>query len=187
VGPHGRAGKPLPRDRMLQSDPDWKHGRPPRLRGHNYSGSAGYFITINTMQRIPLFGSCCAHGVILSEYGRIVEQEWLRTQILRLEVSLDSFVIMPDHFHGILFLTAGHEIETRSDRPRGAESFRRAPRSLGSLIAGFKSSATKRINLFRGTPGAVVWQSNYHERVIRTDKELARLREYVVNNPLRKD
>jgi len=59
----------------------------------------------------------------------------------------------------------------------------RPPRSLGSLVAGFKSAATKRINEIRGTLGVPVWQRNYYERVIRDDEELSRIRQYIVDNP----
>jgi REP element-mobilizing transposase RayT len=59
----------------------------------------------------------------------------------------------------------------------------RKPRSLGSLIAGFKGITSKRINDARGTPGDPVWQRNYFERVIRNEGELQRIREYIAINP----
>ena len=62
---------------------------------------------------------------------------------------------------------------------------KRTPRTLGSLIAGYKSSVTKRINELRETPGAPVWQRNYYERVIRDERELHRIRRYIVDNPER--
>jgi len=61
----------------------------------------------------------------------------------------------------------------------------RRPRSLASFVAGFKSAVKTRINEFRGTPGAPVWQENYHEHVIRNPYELEILREYIRHNPLR--
>jgi hypothetical protein len=60
----------------------------------------------------------------------------------------------------------------------------RPPKSLGSLIAGFKSTATRRLNVQRGTPGIPVWQRNYYEHIIRNDESLNRIREYIINNPL---
>ncbi len=50
-------------------------------------------------------------------------------------------------------------------------------------MAGFKSAATKRINVHRGLPGHPVWQRNYHDRVIRDEQELARIQEYIETNP----
>lgn len=61
---------------------------------------------------------------------------------------------------------------------------RRKPRSLSSLMAGFKSIVTKRINILRGTPGEAVWQRGFHDHVIRNDVDLHRIRTYIANNPL---
>jgi putative transposase len=171
---------------MSKAELDWKHGRLPRLSGHDYRGPGGYFITINTFQRTPLFGGHAPEGIVLSEYGRIAQEEWLRSQVIRPELLLDAFIVMPDHFHAILFLS-GERMLRPSDAPSISDTngLRRLPRSLGSLVAAFKSSTTRRINLMRANPGAPVWQSNYHEHVIRTDRELARIREYIVRNPLR--
>jgi REP element-mobilizing transposase RayT len=57
--------------------------------------------------------------------------------------------------------------------------------SIGSILAGFKSATTKRINQIRANSGCPVWQRNFYERVIRNEHELARAREYIVNNPLK--
>lgn len=124
----------------------------------------------------------------MNQYGRIVEEEWFKSQAMRQEVALDEFVVMPDHFHGIV------QLLTEEEEPRACEAnvgsanllgkiLRRAPRSLGSLMAGFKSATTKRINVLRGTPGTAVWQSNYYEHVIRNQRELDAIRIYVARNP----
>jgi putative transposase len=187
VGPHGGAGKLKLAEVYMSAEFDWKHGRPPRLRWHDYSARAAYFVTINVFGRDPLFGSIRGQDVVHNEYGVIAEEEWLRCKHLRSEVDLGAFVIMPDHLHGIVTLappavTSGPSIE--GSKSRGRALYRR-PRSLGALVAGFKSSTTKRINLLRNSPGAAVWQRNYHEHVIRHDKELAAISEYIMSNPLK--
>jgi hypothetical protein len=58
----------------------------------------------------------------------------------------------------------------------------RAPRSLGSFVAGFKAAATKRINALHNTPGAPVRQRNYYQRIIRSEAELNRIRRYILDN-----
>ena len=63
----------------------------------------------------------------------------------------------------------------------------RPPRSVGSFIAGFKSAATKRVNAHRTAPGLEVWQRNYYEHIIRDDAELARIRQYILDNPAQWD
>jgi hypothetical protein len=57
-------------------------------------------------------------------------------------------------------------------------------RTLGSIIRGLKSSATKIINQIRNSPGVPVWQRNYYEHIIRNETELNKIREYIINNPL---
>ena len=69
----------------------------------------------------------------------------------------------------------------------GRAPLRRAPQSLGAFVAGFKSAATRRINARRGTPGTVVWQRNYYEHIIRDERSLDRIREYIAANPLQWD
>jgi hypothetical protein len=56
---------------------------------------------------------------------------------------------------------------------------------LASFIAGFKSATTKRINALRGTPSAPVWQRNYYEHIVRNEKSLNRIRQYIAENPNR--
>ena len=60
-----------------------------------------------------------------------------------------------------------------------------APRSVGALVVGFKSAATKRLNAMRGTPGTSVWQRNYYEHVIRDGAALNQVRQYIMDNPAR--
>jgi putative transposase len=57
------------------------------------------------------------------------------------------------------------------------------PKSLSSLIVGFKSAATKQINCRRHARGTPVWQRNYHDQIIRDDTALHHLRHYVHQNP----
>jgi putative transposase len=87
---------------------------------------------------------------------------------------------MPNHLHAILWLA--------SDAPAGPfleeRRFSRIPGSLGSVVAGFKASVSKRARQCRLTEGQV-WQRNYFERVIRNESELDALRKYVDENPLR--
>jgi REP element-mobilizing transposase RayT len=55
---------------------------------------------------------------------------------------------------------------------------------IGRLIGAFKTVSTKHINEYRGTTGAVVWQRNYYEHIIRDEAALNRIRAYIANNPL---
>ena len=187
-GPARLCGQAQPHLIHMSPEFDWKHGRLPRLRWHDYSTRATYFLTINVFGRDPLFGSIRGDGIVLNEFGSIAEEEWVRCKHLRMEVALGAFVIMPDHLHGIVTIAppalTSSRPSTVATKPQRRALYRR-PRSLGALVAGFKSSTTKRINLLRNSLGAAVWQRNYHEHIVRNDKELAAITEYVLSNPLR--
>ncbi|MEZ4572766.1 MAG: transposase [Thermomicrobiales bacterium] len=58
-----------------------------------------------------------------------------------------------------------------------------ATNSVGSIVGQFKSHSSRRINRRRGTPGCSVWKSNYYEHVIRSERSLERIREYIEGNP----
>ncbi|HWP92234.1 MAG TPA: transposase [Thermodesulfobacteriota bacterium] len=127
------------------------------------------------------FGDIVEGRMFLNEIGFLVSDEWIRSVQLRKEIELDEFVVMPNHLHGIVIIRESNVGATgRSPLPKGPK-----PRSIGAFIAGFKSSATKRINIMRGTSGFRIWQRNYYERIIRNEDELNEIREYIANNPLK--
>ena len=124
----------------------------------------------------------------LNSFGEIARDEWARSEVVRPEIQLDAFTVMPNHIHAIVWIrdTVGAQgLTPLRDAPLPRRVPYRQPRSLGALIGGFKSSVSKRINEMRRTPGTPVWQRNYWERIIRDDDELDRIREYIAENPSR--
>jgi REP element-mobilizing transposase RayT len=122
--------------------------------------------------------------MVLNEYGRMAQEEWYRSAEIRHEVELDTFVVMPNHIHGIITIVGAQGLAPlQQDHP----FLQRKPRSLSTFIWDFKSAVTKRINDLRGTPYTSVWQRNYYEHVIRNEDDLNEIRQYVVNNPLKWD
>ena len=89
---------------MGDYDPDKHHRRSIRLKGYDYISAGAYFITICTYKREALFGDIVAGEMRLSEYGRVVSAEWLRTPKIRQEMRMDEFVVMPNHIHGIVWI-----------------------------------------------------------------------------------
>jgi REP element-mobilizing transposase RayT len=89
---------------------------------------------------------------------------------------------MPNHIHGIIVIGNDRTgLENRSGLDRaGLEP---AP-TLSEIVRQFKTFSSKRINQLRNNAGSPVWQRNYYEHVIRVEKELKRIREYIANNPL---
>ncbi len=171
-----------------------------RLQGYNYTQPGYYFVTICAHDRECIFGKIVDGQMILNEYGKIVETEWMRTAQMRANVNLDEHVIMPNHLHGIIVITdAGRGALQRAPTNRYQDSRRgtlqRAPRveqfgkpvsnSIPTIVRLFKSTVTKQINELRKTPLAPVWQRNYYEHIIRNEDSLNRIREYIIHNPLR--
>lgn len=161
-----------------------------RLQGYDYSRAGAYFITICTQDRACLFGEVVDGKMRLNECGNIVRHEWFRSAEIRHEIVLfpDEFVVMPNHIHGIVRIVQSHDADhRRGDRPVAPTKPPHGPEkhSVASLVAGFKSAVTKRINALRGTPGLPVWQRNYYEHIIRDEESLNRIRQYILDNPAR--
>lgn len=178
-------------------NPDIHHRRSIRLKDYDYSSAGAYFVTICTWQRECLFGEIVDGKMRLNDCGNIVLTEWEQTRIMRNNVDLDAYIIMPNHFHAIFSVQNDDIVGAHCMRPdsispgpqanraHSSAPLHRQSGSIGSIIAGFKSATTKQINVLRNNPGCPVWQRNYYERVIRNDNELTRAREYIINNPLK--
>ena len=158
-----------------------------RLQGYDYAQPGTYFVTICTHLNQCLFGDVVDDGLLLSEYGHIAREEWLRAALIRPRVTLDAFVVMPNHLHGIITLsdTSAVNAGTQQRAPTVGQFGQPTPDSIPTIVRGFKASVTYRINTARSTPGLPVWQRGFYEEVIRNDKALALVREYIANNPLR--
>ncbi len=178
-----RESKKISEGCVLEHNERFVKRRSIRLKEYDYSQIGAYFLTICTYHRQCLLGDMVDGGVVLSSIGTIVVEEWLRSAEIRKEIELDAFVIMPNHLHGIVAIHRG-ERQTVSEC---LESQRRAmkAKTIGSFVSGFKAAATVRANELCGIPGQSLWQRNYYEHVIRGEKELNRIREYIENNPLR--
>jgi REP element-mobilizing transposase RayT len=130
-----------------------------------------------------LFGAVVDAEMRFTEYGKIGEALWLQIPLLRPNVTLDSFVIMPNHMHGLLVLTSRDEREHGHYIADTDQSHGLARGSVGAIIGQYKSAVTKRVNTLPNAPGVSIWQRNYHEHIVRSDKALQQIREYVTNNP----
>ncbi len=155
-----------------------------RLKNYDYTLSGAYFITICTHSRQKLFGKINNGEMILNEFGRIVQLEWERTPQIRKEIELDAYVIMPDHFHAIVIIKDHPPVELKTLQNEHISPKGLTARSLGSLIAGFKSSVSGKINKLMQTQGYPIWQRNYYEHIIRNEAEHNKIYDYIQNNPI---
>jgi len=129
----------------------------------------------------------------LNEAGRVVERCWLCIPSHFPHAALDTFIVMPNHVHGIILLSDAGNTERLSpthDRVHvGAndhsplQPFRSPSRTIGSIVRGFKIGVTKWFR--QHTDVLSVWQRNYYEHVIRDEQSLIRIREYIAGNPAR--
>ncbi|MFA5352968.1 MAG: hypothetical protein WC291_01955 [Thermodesulfovibrionales bacterium] len=168
----------------VRYDPATHHRRSLRLKGYDYSQEGAYFITICAHSRRDcLFGEIVRDEMILNECGTIVRDEWLKTSEIRSEIHLGEYVIMPNHFHGIVIIVMHNPVGAYGHTPLQHTPLRSPSHTIGAMIRGFKSGVTKGINAMRQTPGRPVRQRNYYEHIIRSEADYSRIAEYIVNNP----
>jgi len=149
-----------------------------RIKEYDYTKPGAYFITICTYNRVPIFGNITHPVMVLSEFGKLVQQEWTRTVEIRNRIELDDFMVMPNHFLGIIMAKG-----TMHCAPTVEQFGKPISNSIPTIIRGFKSAVTVRINAIRCSPGLPVWQRNYYEHIIRDDNDLNTIRQYIRANP----
>lgn len=167
--------------------PQERERRSIRLKGYDYSRAGIYFVTLCTEGRTQIFGNVSGGKIELSGFGHVVAEEWQRSQAIRKEIRLHEWIVMPNHFHGLLQIVGAHGgasdgSQAASERAHSRAPLRR-PRSLASMVAGFKAASTKRINELRNAQGSPVWQRNYYEHVVRSEEDFHRIRRYILTNP----
>ena len=147
-----------------------------------------FFITLVTQDRRCIFGDIVDGVLQATMLGRIVEREWEVTGRIRCEVSLQAFVLMPNHMHAVVVLEPGMSNEDRGRPPVAPTAAERArgsgARSLGALVAGYKSAVTRAAKETGiDVPGGKIWQRNYYEHVIRDEKDWNAIIAYIEDNP----
>ncbi|MDR3697966.1 transposase [Mucilaginibacter sp.] len=186
-----------------------------RLQTWDYANNGLYFVTICTANRECFFGDvvetqCIASPTDISEYkmqlndlGKIVELEWLKSPEIRPDMNLElaEYIVMPNHFHGILFIgdnqfniekyynnqgDAIHYVPTISSEndiyPPNEQKNKFGPQSknLAAVIRGFKSVVT---TYARKNNIQFDWQARFHDHIITSNNEYLKIAEYIINNP----
>jgi putative transposase len=163
-----------------------KGRRSMRLPGSDYSQPGAYFVAICTQRRACLFGRVENDAMVLNETGAIVAEAWHDLPNHYPHIELDTFVVMPNHVHGIITITdvgAGFKPAPRAGyKPAPTKPAKR--HGLPEIVRGFKTFSARRISQLRRTPGTRLWQRGYYEHVIRNEESLACIRAYIEANPL---
>ena len=161
-----------------------QYRKPLRLKNYNYSDEGFYYITICTKNKISYFGQIIDGKMILNDYGKIVDDYWKNLTKQYNNVLLDEYVIMPNHIHGIIIIgeadKTGQCPVTTDNKSDGAIGYG----LLSKVINSFKGLVTKSI---KRTPGGsnFGWQRSFFDHVIRNEKSLLAIRQYIQNNPLK--
>ncbi len=184
---------------MNKYNPEIHKRRSIRLKDFDYGQEGLYFITICCQNREHLFGEIVEGEMQLNDIGRVTEQCWNAIPKHFENVSLHSFVIMPNHVHGIIeiitnvgakhFSPEDNEHWTKHFSPENDEHWSKdisplpkgTSKTIGSIVRGFKIGVTKWAR--QNTDIYQVWQRNYHEHIIRNENSYYRISEYIESNP----
>ena len=146
--------------------------KPTRLKGYEYSTPGAYFITICVKDRKQLLSKIIvgddAHIVPkshISNYGLICDKYINNINIKYENVTIDKYVIMPNHIHLIIFLHG----TMRASSPT---------KNIETIIRSFKTLVTKE-------RGYSIWQRSYHDHIIRGEKDYQKIWEYIDTNVIR--
>ncbi|QOJ28658.1 MAG: transposase [Ignavibacteriales bacterium] len=162
-----------------------------RANWWNY-GNGIYFITTNTYNRERFFSEIINGEVKLLACGEVLKETWERLPGFFSYISIDDFVIMPDHFHGIIMInqTPGEEviIDNQVFEPNPGYSSEKMSEialkagPLARVVGTFKSMVTRKA---RKINKQFKWQERFYDRIIRDENGLFAAREYIRMNPLK--
>lgn len=165
-----------------------------RVKGYDYSSEGWYYVTLCAQNREFLFGDVEDGIMILNEFGKIVDKIWKKLPE-RYPIEVDEYIIMPNHFHGVINIVGEekgrknkvgviHESPQRKSPQRDLNDIKvRRKMILPKIVGYFKMNSAKKINQMREKTGSSVWQRDYYEHIIRDEKDLIRIRKYIINNP----
>ncbi len=195
-------------------DPNKHQRRSIRLPGYDYDQPGVYFLTVCTEGHVCLFGRVVGEAMEWNDAGRAVERCWREIPAHFPHVTLDEFIVMPNHVHGILIIA-----DSNDDPIVGANNH--SPVQIGPQPHVVAHGPTIRANDYsplpapdhpspwpRGTSKTIgsvirgfkigvakwmrenthsrdIWQRNYFEHIIRNDVALNRIRQYITDNPVR--
>ena len=165
-------------------DPRRHRRRSIRLAAYDCNRAGAYFVTVCTRDRSHLFGDIYEGMMRENAQGRAVRAMWEALPERYPRVRLGAFVVMPNHAHGVVLV----QPDSVDGVPLSVPPKRERRRMLPPRVVGsWKMTASKQINVLRGTPGTPVWQRGYYEHVIRSAADHDRIRRYIDANPARWD
>lgn len=186
-------------------NPEIHHRKSIRLKGYDYSRSGLYYITICVHKKVCLFGRIENNKMMLYEAGKMIEKEWLKLPQRFRNIKLHEYITMPNHFHAII------EIKNQNLAIKNNQNLQNvnlntnilklipeivvenniepnSKQDLGNIIGAFKSITT--VEYINGVNqlgwqsfDRRIWQRNYWENIICTEKAYKSISQYIQNNP----
>jgi REP element-mobilizing transposase RayT len=161
-----------------------------RLPGFDYRANYAYFVTLCVRDRLCVFGNVVDKQMALSRRGMVARDCWLDIPSHHPHVTLDGFIVMPNHVHGLLLFEGDAPVVATPASPLSPVKSRSRPTgptrgSLGAVMGSYKSAVTRTINRLRPGTATGLWQHNFYEHIVRDDFGLDRVREYMQLNPER--
>jgi REP element-mobilizing transposase RayT len=157
----------------MSNDPTQLRRKHLRAQGFDYAEPGSYFVTICVDRMESRFGRVEKTQVHLNEAGTIIHDTWMRIPSRFQDVTLDAFIIMPNHLHGIVCLQTGSDNRSAS---------------LSNIVQAFKSEST--VEYGRGVKAGrfpryerALWQRGFHDKILRDDRMLEAARLYIEANP----
>ena len=151
-----------------------------RHPNHSYTQPGAYFITICAYKGMPVFGHIVDDGMELNALGRIAQRVWLELPSRHTYITVDPFVIMPNHVHALIWIQA-EVAEGSTAREYGKP----VAASIPTLVNAYKGSVTKMADNAGLVKGPALWQRNFYDRIVRSERELVNVQEYIRTNPAR--
>ena len=168
----------------MSRDPKHYFRQSTRLKNYDYSKSGAYFVTITVDGEGEVFGKIVGSKVRVNKAGEIIKRIWVNLPKHFASVQIDEFIVMPDHFHGIVFIENTKEglMNQASTKEKSWILMKDKKDTLGKIIRTFKAKATKLIrdDRFKNFK----WHRNYHDHIVRNEKDLLIIRKYIRDNPL---
>jgi putative transposase len=157
-----------------------------RLAGFDYSSEALYFVTSCTDNKIYHFGEISNGELSLNIYGKVAEKQWLWLGGQYQYLTLHSFIIMPNHMHGIIEIdTSKIAIKSKTlQKECLSNEIPKDPvkiKSISELMGAYKTTTSKHIHL--AGLNEFKWQRSFHDHIIRDAKSFEKISNYIENNP----
>jgi REP element-mobilizing transposase RayT len=178
------------------------------MAGFDYSNDGFYFVTICTKNRKEWFGKIENNKMVLNNFGKIVQNQWIWLMEHFCGIYFDEFIIMPNHFHGILeidrfdfnYMDECCYGDNRScrDNPRvvpttTTPTTTTTTKSQNNHNNPCQNLLSKTINAFKTTSSKLIhqrgllefcWQRSFYDHIVRNEEDLNRIRFYIQNNPI---